>query len=244
MASLSFNNIRGYNAGWTISGLQNPFNTNYYLEAGLALSTVASGSSSIDKIATVLAPSSGTSKSVSYNHCKYVVPNYYHTFHGYAKALNGLYYPVADGSFTSASPSWIWSYKGTNEYGSLIPTSDFDYKMSRDSDDAPGFYVSASDWNDMAEWVYLLSVFLGVPNVSMLQSQYLGDVIYDYIFENMCRNIHKLIQVCANAGTTEKWLGASTLYPSSPARGKEISYWQFDGAAYYFNKCYDYYMNL
>lgn len=111
---LTISNVSVYNADYTIS-LSNPFNTSYYMEAGVALEQVTSGQSYAPNniLGSVSAPTPDLNTAPSCSGSMSGLPAGYDTVvYAYARAANGLYYPAgsATASTYPGAPSGVSTY--------------------------------------------------------------------------------------------------------------------------------------
>ncbi len=117
MALLTLNGL--YNDSdcyWIISGLQSPFNSEYYLKAGLSAAPVEAGSAWEDIEADVLIYEAAGSGTDNYAEGIYVNTDPI-TLYGFTQAANGLCYPAG------GPEEWpgVWTYY--HEDAVITPTS-------------------------------------------------------------------------------------------------------------------------
>lgn len=104
MATTSITSISTNSLRWQIMSLGNPFNTTYYMEAGIASASFTDGTSSRPSVIdSVAAPSSGTSynaPSTSKLASGSWTPGRQYTSYGFARAANGNYYHAGSATYT------------------------------------------------------------------------------------------------------------------------------------------------
>ena len=104
MATTSITSISTNSLRWQIRSLGNPFNTTYYMEAGIASASFTDGTSSRPSVIdSVAAPSSGTSynaPSTSKLASGSWTPGRQYTSYGFARAANGNYYRAGSATYT------------------------------------------------------------------------------------------------------------------------------------------------
>jgi hypothetical protein len=103
MATVGITNITQSSMQWQIQNLSNPFTSQYYMSAGLSLSSFSNGASSVNAWATTSSYTGTTSTYWTFKGSLSAGTTY--TVYGFARAANGLYYQAGSRTFTTQSAS-------------------------------------------------------------------------------------------------------------------------------------------
>lgn len=144
--------LNGYDNGfsWQITGLGNPFNTSYYISAGITIYRFTTEASSVSgTVDNVSATSNRTLYSTPERNVSYTSGTY--TFYAWARAANGTYYPAGSSTVTVTVPA---STRPTNWYWNSAISS------------GRTVNIGASEWNNFCSRINDFRVYKGLSEYS------------------------------------------------------------------------------
>lgn len=153
MATTSVSNISQTSCMWLIDYLENDFNTNYYISAGVALNPATYDSTTPPSgiMGSASAHSPDWRGNYAQGYAYGFSPGTTYTLYGYTRAANGRYYPAGSVTFTTL-PS-----------GPVRP-SNFSWTYPKVSGGV--FNLTAAEWNSFTARINAFRAYKGLSNYS------------------------------------------------------------------------------
>ena len=171
-----------YSVTWYVTGLSNPFNTNYYIQVVLSNSPAVNDSPNppsgiISTMSAIPGYSSTTTPSQTTTGGGAFSPGNTYLLYASAQAINGRYYQAGFAYVTMPSirpNNYYWTYAGINlSNGAWVSGN---YKQS-----GLGFLLTAGEWNGLCSRINSFRSYKNLPTYSFT-SVSSGDYFYYWIF--------------------------------------------------------------